>query len=112
MLKVVEGHPLPEFASEFGAKTWAQFFLKWVMAHPTVTCVLCGTSNPDHMSDNLHAMRGPLPDEAMRRRMVAHMEAIPGFSSIGTMPWYPGKDRLYSGLIRDAQTNARNRLEQ
>ncbi|MBB3978073.1 aryl-alcohol dehydrogenase-like predicted oxidoreductase [Rhizobium azooxidifex] len=112
LLKVVEGHPLPEFASEFGAKTWAQFFLKWVMAHPTVTCVLCGTSNPDHMSDNLQAMRGPLPDEAMRRRMVAHMEAIPGFSSIGTMPWYPGKDRLYSGLIRDAQTNARNRLEQ
>lgn len=112
LLKVVEGHPLPEFASEFGAKTWAQFFLKWVMAHPTVTCVLCGTSNPDHMSDNLQAMRGPLPDEAMRRRMVAHMEAVPGFSSIGTMPWYPGKDRLYSGLIRDAQTNARNRLEQ
>ncbi|MBY5386836.1 aldo/keto reductase [Rhizobium leguminosarum] len=112
LLKVVEGQPLPEFANEFGAKTWAQFFLKWVMAHPAVTCVLCGTSNPDHMSDNLQAMRGPLPDEAMRRRMFTHMEAIPGFSSISTMPWYPGKEQLYSGLIRDAQAKARNRLEE
>jgi aryl-alcohol dehydrogenase-like predicted oxidoreductase len=111
LLKVVEGRPLPEFAREFGATTWAQFFLKWVMAHPAVTCVLCGTSNPDHLSDNLQAMRGLLPDEVMRRRMVAHLEDIPGFSSISTMPWYPGKDRMYSGLIRDAQANARSRLE-
>jgi aryl-alcohol dehydrogenase-like predicted oxidoreductase len=111
LLKVVEGRPLPDFASEFGAKTWAQFFLKWVMAHPAVTSVLCGTSNPDHMSDNLQAMHGPLPDEAMRRRMVAHMETIPGFSSIATMAWYPGKEGMYSGLIRDAQANARSRLE-
>lgn len=64
------------------------------------------------MSDNLQAMRGPLPDEAMRRRMFTHMEAIPGFSSISTMPWYPGKEQLYSGLIRDAQAKARNRLEE
>lgn len=42
--------------------SWAPFFLKWVMAHPAVTSVLCGTSNPDHMSDNVQAMTGPLPD--------------------------------------------------
>lgn len=110
LLKVVEGRRLPDFAKEFGAGTWAQFFLKWVMAHPAVTSVLCGTSNPDHMTENLQAMTGSLPDEAMRRRMVAHMETIPAFASIGSMPWYPDKDQMYAGLIRDAQSNARARL--
>ncbi|WP_185984291.1 aldo/keto reductase [Aureimonas mangrovi] len=107
---IVEGHALPDFAAEFGATSWAQFFLKWVIAHPAVTCVLCGTSNPDHMSDNLHAMRGPLPDEAMRRRMVRHMETIPGFDAIGTMAWYPGKGDLYRGQIRESQALAQRRL--
>jgi aryl-alcohol dehydrogenase-like predicted oxidoreductase len=111
LMKVVEGHSLPEFAQEFRATTWAQFFLKWVMAHPTVTSVLCGTSNPDHMSDNLQAMTGPLPDERMRRRMVAHMETIPGFASIASMPWYPNKEKMYSGLIREAQAKAARRLQ-
>lgn len=110
LLKVVEGHRLPGFASEFGATSWAQFFLKWAMAHPAVTSVLCGTSNPDHIIDNLMAMRGPLPDATMRRRMVAHMETIPGFGTIANMPWYPGKERQYQGLIRTAQTRARERL--
>lgn len=110
LMHIVEGRPLPDFAQEFEAASWAQFFLKWVMAHPAVTCVLCGTSDPGHMSDNLGAMRGPLPDEAMRRRMVRHMETIPGFGSIGNMPWYPGKDALYHGQIRQAQSLARARL--
>ncbi|MBB4004785.1 aldo/keto reductase [Aurantimonas endophytica] len=110
LMHVVEGHPLPEFASEFEATSWAQFFLKWVIAHPAVTCVLCGTSDPDHMADNLQAMRGTLPDAAMRRRMVRHMETIPGFAAIGTMAWYPGKDALYQGQIKQAQGLARARL--
>ncbi|MDR6659345.1 aryl-alcohol dehydrogenase-like predicted oxidoreductase [Tardiphaga robiniae] len=110
LMKVVEGRALPGFAQEFGATSWAQFFLKWVMAHPAVTTVLCGTSNPDHMSDNVQAMTGPLPDERMRARMVAHMERIPGFNSIGSMPWYPGKENMYPGLIREAQTKAAQRL--
>ncbi|NKN37319.1 aldo/keto reductase [Agrobacterium sp. a22-2] len=110
LIKVVEGHSLPDFAQEFGATSWAQFFLKWVMAHPAVSSVLCGTSNPDHMSDNVRAMTGPLPDERMRQRMVTHMEAIPGFGSIATMPWYPGKEKMYSGLIKEAQANAASRL--
>ena len=110
LMKVVEGQPLPGFAQEFGATSWAQFFLKWVMAHPAVTSVLCGTSNPDHMSDNINAMTGPLPDQRMRSRMVAHMETIAGFNSIGSMPWYPGKETMYSGLIREAQANAAERL--
>jgi aryl-alcohol dehydrogenase-like predicted oxidoreductase len=111
LMKVVEGHSFPEFAQEFRATSWAQFFLKWVMAHPAVTSVLCGTSNPDHMSDNVQAMTGPLPEEPMRRRMVAHMETIPGFVSIASMPWYPGKEKMYSGLIREAQAKAARRLK-
>ncbi|MEW6255135.1 MAG: aldo/keto reductase [Pseudomonadota bacterium] len=110
LMRIVEGRPLPDFARDFGARTWAQFFLKWVIAHPAVTCVLCGTSNPDHMSDNLGAMRGPLPDQAMRARMVRYMESVPGFDALGTMPWYPGKDALYQGQIRSAQARARARL--
>ncbi|MFG1414151.1 aldo/keto reductase [Xanthobacter sp. VTT E-85241] len=110
LMKVVEGQQLPGFAEEFGATSWAQFFLKWVMAHPAVSSVLCGTSNADHRSDNVQAMTGPLPDARMRARMVAHMETIPGFGSIGSMPWYPDKDNMYSGLIRQAQANAVERL--
>lgn len=112
LMKVVEDRPLPAFAREFEAATWAQFFLKWVMAHPAVTTVLCGTSNPEHAEDNVQAMYGPLPDEAMRRRMVQHMQTIPGFADIGRMPWYPGKDAQYQGLIRAAQASARTRLSQ
>ncbi|MDQ0996165.1 aryl-alcohol dehydrogenase-like predicted oxidoreductase [Phyllobacterium ifriqiyense] len=112
LMKVVEGRPLPDFAREFEAGTWAQFFLKWVMAHPAVTTVLCGTSNPEHAEDNVQAMYGPLPDEAMRRRMVQHMETIPGFADIERMAWYPGKDAQYQGLIRTAQARARARASQ
>jgi aryl-alcohol dehydrogenase-like predicted oxidoreductase len=110
LMKVVEGHSLPEFAQEFGATSWAQFFLKWVMAHPAVSSVLCGTSNPDHMSDNVQAMTGLLPDEQMRQRMVAHMETIPAFASIGSMPWYPDKESMYNGLMKEAQASAAERL--
>ncbi|HBK45468.1 MAG TPA: aldo/keto reductase [Xanthomonadaceae bacterium] len=110
LMRIVEGRPLPDFASEFGAATWAQFFLKWVMGHPAVTTVLCGTSNPDHAADNVEAMYGPLPDPAMRRRMLQHMETMPGFDGIARMPWYPGKDSQYQGLIRTAQRQARARL--
>lgn len=106
LMHIVQGRPLPGFAAEFGATSWAQFFLKWVIAHPAVSCVLCGTSDPAHMADNLQAMRGPLPDAALRQRMLRHMEAIPGFGTLGAMPWYPGKDRLYQGLIRQAQARA------
>lgn len=112
LMRVVEGHRLPDFAREFGATSWAQFFLKWVMGHPAVTSVLCGTSNPDHAADNVQVLRGPLPDQAMRRRMVAHMETIPGFGDVGRMPWYPGKDGMYQGLIRASQARAQARLTQ
>ncbi|WP_246702652.1 aldo/keto reductase [Starkeya sp. ORNL1] len=105
--KAVEGHPLPDFAREIGAESWAQFFLKWVISNPAVNCALPSTSNPAHARENIGALRGPLPDAAMRRRMVQHMETIPAFSRIAQMPWYP--DKTYEGVIRRAQAQMRAR---
>jgi diketogulonate reductase-like aldo/keto reductase len=107
LFKVVEEHPLPGFAREIGAATWAQFFLKWVVSHPNVTCALPATSNPAHAAENIAALRGPLPDSDMRVRMVRHMETIPGFSQIAQMPWYP--DKRYPGIIGRAQAALRAR---
>jgi aryl-alcohol dehydrogenase-like predicted oxidoreductase len=68
--------PLPDFAAEFGARTWAQFFLKFILSHPAVTAVIPGTDQPGYMLDNLQAGRGPLPDAAMRRRIIEYWEAL------------------------------------
>jgi diketogulonate reductase-like aldo/keto reductase len=108
--KVVQGRPVPDFAREFGAQTWSQFFLKWVMAETRVTSVLTATSNPEHASQNVACLHGPLPDAALRRRMVQHMEGIPGFNSLGGMPWYPDKQAQYQGVIRREQARLRQRL--
>jgi diketogulonate reductase-like aldo/keto reductase len=72
----VREKPLPDWAAEIDCKSWAQFFLKWIVAHPTVTCVIPATSKPHHMEDNLQAGLGRLPDEKMRRRMVEAMSAF------------------------------------
>jgi aryl-alcohol dehydrogenase-like predicted oxidoreductase len=72
----VREKPLPDWAAEIDCKSWAQFFLKWILAHPAVTCVIPATSKPHHMEDNLQAGLGRLPDEKMRRRMVAAMSAF------------------------------------
>ena len=101
LFKVVEGQRLPDFAWELGIDNWAQFFLKWVISHPAVTCAIPATSNPDHQSENIGALRGPLPDAAMRQRMLRHMQTIPGFEQLHETPPYPGK--TYNGIIRRAQ---------
>jgi diketogulonate reductase-like aldo/keto reductase len=65
----LEGRALPEWAREFGAESWAQFSLKYILANPALTVVLTETSNPRHMQENLMAAVGPLPSEAQRQRM-------------------------------------------
>ncbi|MEP9377202.1 aldo/keto reductase [Aquabacter sp. CN5-332] len=110
LFQVVQGRPLPDFAREFGAQTWAEFFLKWVISHPAVTCTLAATSDPAHAAENVGALRGPLPDAQMRQRMVRHMEGLPGFDRIASVPWYPGKAQMYQGLIRRSQGQLRQRL--
>jgi aryl-alcohol dehydrogenase-like predicted oxidoreductase len=73
----VEGHDVPAWAAEFGATTWAQFFLKFAASHPAVTAVTPATSKAHHMVDNMTAARGRLPSEAERKRMVDFISALP-----------------------------------
>jgi hypothetical protein len=75
LMKFVQGQKLLYFAREIEATTWSQFFITWVMAEPRVTCGLTATSNPAHAAENVGALRGPLSDTAMRRRMVQHRPA-------------------------------------
>ncbi len=70
LFSAVRGRPLPEWAKEFDAASWAQFFLKYLLGNEAVTCVIPGTDKPEYMLDNLGAGRGRLPDPAMRKRMV------------------------------------------
>ncbi len=75
--KRVEERMVPEWAAEFGATSWAQFFIKFAASHPAVTVVTPATSSVEHMVDNMGAARGRLPDQAERRRMVEFIEALP-----------------------------------
>jgi aryl-alcohol dehydrogenase-like predicted oxidoreductase len=67
----VRRRPLPEWAAAAGCASWAQLFLKWILAHPAVTCVIPATSRPEHLEDNMAAGSGSLPDAATRERMSA-----------------------------------------
>ena len=66
----VRTKPLPEWAAEFDCRSWAQFFLKWIVAHPAVTCTIPATNNPNHLEDNLQAGVGRLPDQKTRSLML------------------------------------------
>jgi len=72
----VKGKPLPPWAAEFDCASWAQFFLKWILGHPAVTCVIPGTGRLAHLKDNMQAGFGRLPDAAQRQRMVEHLERL------------------------------------
>jgi len=76
MFSRVRGKPLPPWALELGIASWAQYFLKWILGHPAVTCAIPGTGNPQHLADNLKAGIGALPDDAMRLRMAKHFESL------------------------------------
>jgi len=67
--------PLPAWAGEIGCTSWAQILLKYVLAHPAVTCAIPGTRNPRHIADNLGAATGPLPDAAQRARILEAVRA-------------------------------------
>jgi aryl-alcohol dehydrogenase-like predicted oxidoreductase len=73
----VAGRAVPQWASEIGATSWAQFFLKFVASHPAVTAITPATSRPANMSDNMGAATGPLPDDAMRKRMIELVDDLP-----------------------------------
>ena len=76
MFRRIRDKALPEWAREVGCASWAQYFLKWILAHPAVTCAIPGTRNPKHVADNLGAARGPLPGEVTRRRMASYFGSL------------------------------------
>ncbi|MGE0268084.1 MAG: aldo/keto reductase [Candidatus Omnitrophota bacterium] len=69
-------HPLPEWAGEFGARTWSQFFLKFIVSHPAVTCTIPATSRIDHMKENMAALAGRLPTEPERKKMAEYITQL------------------------------------
>lgn len=75
LFRAVRGKTVPDWAAEFDATTWGQFFLKYLLSNQAVNVVIPGTDKVEYMVDNLNAARGRLPDAAMRKRMVAFMDA-------------------------------------
>ena len=78
LFKRVGDRPVPDFAKEFDATTWAQFFLKFVVSHPAITATTPATSQAKNMADNIGGGLGRLPDAAMRKRMADYVDALPG----------------------------------
>jgi len=76
LFRKVKGKPLPPWAADYGVQSWAQYFLKWIVSHPAVTCAIPGTAKPEHMRDNLAAASGTLPDAAARKKMQAYFESL------------------------------------
>jgi len=72
----VNNRPLPDWAGQFDCANWAQFFLKFIVSHPAVTCAIPATSRFDHMLENMDAGLGRLPDSKMRQRMIRYIESL------------------------------------
>lgn len=76
LFRQVRGKDLPSWAADFGCQSWGQFFLKYIVSHPAVTCVIPATSNPRHLADNMQAGYGRLPDAGERQRMAALLDTL------------------------------------
>jgi aryl-alcohol dehydrogenase-like predicted oxidoreductase len=76
LFNAVQNKNLPEWASEFDCASWAQFFLKYIVSHPAVTCAVPGMAKPEYVLDNAGAARGRLPDAAMRKRMEQFIDGV------------------------------------
>ncbi len=76
LFSAVQGKKLPEWAAEFDCHSWAQFFLKYIVSHPAITCAVPGMARAEYVTDNLAAARGRLPDAAMRRRMEQFIDSV------------------------------------
>jgi diketogulonate reductase-like aldo/keto reductase len=76
LFRRVKGKSLPPWAAEFDCASWGQFFLKWILGHPEVTCVIPATRRREHMEDNAGAGMGTLPDRDMRRRMLEYLQQV------------------------------------
>jgi diketogulonate reductase-like aldo/keto reductase len=72
----VKNKPLPAWAADFDCQSWGQFFLKYILGHPAITCVIPATTKPHHLRDNMTAGYGRLPDAATRKKMEDHLQSI------------------------------------
>jgi len=76
LFQKTKNRALPAWAKEYDINSWAQYFLKWIVSHPAVTCAIPGTGRPDHMRDNLAAGHGIVPDEKGRKRLAEYFDAL------------------------------------
>jgi diketogulonate reductase-like aldo/keto reductase len=76
LIRQLERHPLPAWAADIGAASWAQFILKFIISQPAVTCAIPATTQVAHVTENVRAAAGRLPDAAMRRRMAAYVASL------------------------------------
>ncbi len=76
LFSLTKGKPLPAWASDYSISSWGQYFLKFILSHPAVNCVIPGTSNPKHVADNMGAGYGEMPDEKGRKRMLEFLHKI------------------------------------
>ena len=76
MFRQVRSKPLPPWAKDLDCASWAQFFLKYVISHPAVTCAIPATSKSDHLADNMQSAFGALPDAKARERMARHFAGL------------------------------------
>lgn len=76
LFKKVKGQALPEWARDIDCSSWSQFFLKYLLSHPAVTCVIPATADPAHLLDNMAAGVGPLPDKQMRKKMAEYVDNL------------------------------------
>jgi diketogulonate reductase-like aldo/keto reductase len=78
LFEMIRGKKLPAWTQDFGCSNWPQFFLKYLLSHPAVTCVIPATGNPSHLADNLRAGFGPLPDRRTREKMANYIDTLGG----------------------------------
>ena len=76
LFRKVANKPLPSWAAELGIDNWGAYFLKFILSHPAVTCVIPATGNVNHAAQNLKAAEGSLPDQDTRQKMAAYIEAL------------------------------------
>jgi diketogulonate reductase-like aldo/keto reductase len=71
-----KGKPLPAWAAELGIRSWAQYFLKWIVSHPALTCAIPATARPEHIRDNVAAAFDPFPDASARTKMAEYFDSL------------------------------------
>jgi diketogulonate reductase-like aldo/keto reductase len=76
LFSAVKEKPLPDWTSEFDCQSWGQFFLKYILGHPAITCVIPATTKPKHLIDNMQAGYGRLPNETQRKKMETYIQKI------------------------------------